>query len=214
MSTDSKSAQSDAPDDGGAAEVHEATELTELLDQIDGAANEHQQTSVEDIIEAVGVRSFAPLLLFAGLVMLAPIIGDIPGVPVMMGLLVILVAGQLILRRDHIWLPRWLLKRSVSCSKVRKSVHWLRKPARFMDKWSRRRYVWVVRHAGAYVIAATCIVIAAATPIMEVIPFSANLAGTAITAFGLALIRQDGLIALIAVTCSVATTVVVAYQLF
>jgi len=52
-------------------------------------------------------------LLVAGLVMLAPIIGDIPGVPVMMGVLVVLMAGQLLFRREHLCLPRCLLKRSV-----------------------------------------------------------------------------------------------------
>jgi len=40
---------------------------------------------------------------------------------------------------------------------------------------------------------------------MEVIPFSANAAGAAITAFGLSLIARDGLLALVASVFMLAT---------
>lgn len=191
----------------------EASSLDELLDQIDGAADEKDETSVGDILDAVGRRSFAPLLLFAGLVILAPIVGDIPGVPVMMGLIVFLTAGQMILKRPHIWLPEWLRNRAVSNGKVKKAIKWMRKPARFADRWSKHRYEWIVTQAGAYLIALLCLTISLITPILELIPFSANLAGIAITAFGLALIRTDGLIAIVAVLFSGTAIGLVLYQL-
>src|SRR5690606_19204599 len=104
-------------------------------------------------------------------------------------------------------------RRSVDHAKVEKAVKWLRRPARFIDRWTRPRLEWAVRHAGAYVIAITCIVVAAATPIMELIPFSATFAGIAITAFGLALIARDGVIALVAIAVCIAMIGFVAYQL-
>ncbi len=181
-----------------AGEAPEITGLQRLLDEVETAsrnpADGSSQVSLDDILDRLGRRSFAPMLLLAGLIMLAPVIGDIPGVPVVLGMVVILVASQLLLRREHVWLPRWLLRRSVSADKVRKAVRWLRRPARFVDDWSARRQTWLVRHAGVYVIAAACIVVAAATPLMEVVPFSANFAGAAITALGLALLTEDGLI--------------------
>lgn len=197
---------------GRADAGEEVVRLDQLLDRVEAAAKEKEQTSIGDVVEHVGARSFGPLLLVAGLVMVAPVVGDIPGVPVLMGLVVILIAGQLLFRRDEIWLPRWLQKRSVQCGKVRKSVDWLRRPARFVDRWTRSRYTRFVKHAGAYVIAATCVVIAAATPVMEVVPFSANFAGIAITAFGLALIAQDGLLALVAIAFCLVTVGLLVYQ--
>lgn len=191
----------------------EASSLTELLDQIDAAADLGDDTSIANILDAIGRRSFAPLLLFAGLVILAPLIGDLPGVPSMMGLIVFFTAGQMILQRPHIWLPKWLRNRAVSNGKVKKAVKWMRKPARFADRWSKRRYEWIVDRAGAYVIAVLCLAIALVTPILEVIPFSANLAGIAITAFGLAMIRTDGLIAVIAILFSASAIGLVGYQL-
>ena len=197
-----------------ADDAHETVhDLGQLLDRIEKAAKSGGRTSVGDLLDSIGTRSFAPILLVAGLVMLAPVVGDIPGVPVMMGVVVILVSVQLLLRRDHVWLPQWILRRSIDHAKVEKAVKWLRRPARFLDRLTRPRLEWAVRHAGVYVIAAACIVVAAATPIMEFIPFSANFAGVSITAFGLALIARDGLIALAAIAVCIAMVAFVVYQL-
>lgn len=197
--------------DGAGEEVHD---LSQLLDRAEDAAKDGGQTSVGDVLDRIGTRSFAPILLIAGIVMLAPVVGDIPGVPVMMGIVVILVAGQFLLRREHIWLPEWILRRSVDHAKIEKAVKWLRKPARFVDRWTKRRVEWAVRHAGAYVIGIASIVVAAATPVMEFVPFSANFAGIAISSFGVALLEHDGVIALVAVAFCVAGVGFVAYRLF
>jgi hypothetical protein len=187
--------------------------LEQLLDQINKAANDGERVSLDAILREVGRRSFGPVLLVAGLVMLAPLIGDIPGVPTIMGVLVVLTAGQLFFRREHFWLPRWLLKRSVAQDKLCKVLGWLRSPARFIDRWVRPRLTMFVQGAGLYVIAIVCVVISAATPAMEMVPFSANGAGAAITAFGLALIARDGLLALLAFVFTAIILGVVVYNL-
>jgi hypothetical protein len=201
-------------EDRSADQAETVRDLTELLDRAEGAAKDGgDETSVGDVLDHIGQRSFGPLLLIAGLVMLAPLVGDIPGVPIMMGVIVVLVSGQFMLRREHIWLPQWILRRSVKNSKVEKAVKWLRKPARFVDRVTRPRLTWAVRHAGAYVIGIASILVAAATPVMEFIPFSATFAGVAITAFGLALIAHDGAIAIVAIAVCVAMVVFGVYQL-
>jgi hypothetical protein len=176
----------------------EITGLDQLLDKIGEAAKTGERVPLGSILETVGSRSFGPLLLVAGLVTLAPIIGDIPGMPTIMGLMVLLISGQMLIRQDRFWLPEWLLKRSVARDDLCKTLDWLRRPARFLDRLIRPRLFLFIRDAGLYVIAVTCLAIAAVMPIMETIPFSANIAGVALTAFGLALIASDGLLALLA----------------
>jgi hypothetical protein len=195
------------PADGG------VTSVGELLDRIEAATRSHEQISIGDVLDAAGHRSFGPILLLAGLVMVAPVIGDIPGVPVLMGFLVVLASGQFLLHHDHLWLPGWLLRRSASREKIRKGLGWMRPVGRFLDRWSRRRLERVTHGAGFVVIGTACIVIAAATPLMEVVPFSANVAGLAITAYGLALIASDGAIALAALAFSAGTFVLIGTQL-
>ncbi len=189
------------------------TNLELLLNRIKEAAQDGDRVSLGAILEVVGRSSFGPLLLVAGLVTLAPLIGDIPGVPTIMAMLVLLTAGQLLFGRQRIWLPRWLLRRSVARNKLCKALDWLRAPARFVGRFLRRRLTIFTQSAGIYVIAIVCVVIAAAMPVMELVPFSANGAGAALTAFGLSLIAHDGLLALLALMFTVATLGLVVYHL-
>lgn len=191
----------------------EPNSLSELLDRIEEAAKDEDDVSVDDLLDEVGRRSFGPLLLLAGLITLAPVIGDIPGVPTIIGIFVLLTGVQLVFHRDHFWLPRWLLKRTIDQDKLCKAVAWMRKPAGWVDRVMKPRLAIVTSGAMAYVIAVVCICIALLMPLMEVVPFSANLAGAALTAFGLASIAHDGLVALFAFAFTIAGGVVVAMNL-
>ena len=153
-------------------------------------------------MDVVGSRSFGPMLLISGLIVLAPVIGDIPGVPTMIGMFLVLVMGQFLLGRKHVWLPNLLLDRSVAEHKLHKAVGWMKKPAGFIDRLMKPRLVFMVGGAMSRIIALLCLGIALIMPSMELVPFSANLAGTARTAFGLALIARDGVLALIALAFS------------
>lgn len=171
--------------------------LHQLLDHIASRAEGQERVSLDLIVQAVGQRSFAPLLLLVGIILFSPL-SAIPGVPTMMAILVLLVALQLLLGRHYFWLPQWMLKHSISEAKLLKALNWLQKPARFTDRWLRPRMVFLVRRTGTYVIAAICTLIALVLPAMEVIPLSATIAGMALTAFGLALVTHDGALALFA----------------
>lgn len=191
----------------------EVTSLEELLDRIADAADDEDRVSLDAILDKVGRRSFGPMLLLAGLITLMPVIGDIPGMPTMMGLLVVVTAGQMLFQRDHFWLPKWMLKRTAPHDKLCKAVDWLRRPARFLDRVSRPRMRLVVGGTGTYAVAVVCVFIALAMPAMEVVPFSANGAGAALTVFGLSLIARDGLLAVIAHSVTAATFGLVGYNL-
>lgn len=172
--------------------------LTELLDRLRSGTENKVQVSVGDVLNTVGERSFGPLILIAGVITLAPLIGDIPGVPTLMGLMVLLTLGQLVCNRHSIWIPSRLAQRNIEREKLTKGLDWMEKPARFLDRWTKQRLIWLVVGPGEYVMATLCMMVAAAMPLMEIIPFSANGAGLALMAFGLAIVARDGLLALVA----------------
>ncbi len=195
-------------------ENREPANLEELLDKIEEAADQgSDHITLEDILNVVGRRSFGPLLLVAGIITLAPVIGDIPGVPSIMGMIVFLIAIQLLLRIEHFWLPGWLLKRSIEQKKLKKGLKWVRKPAQFIDRYVKQRLNKFTTGTATYVIAIVCMIIALAMPVMELVPFSANGAGLALTAFGLSIIGHDGLLAIIAFSFTIITGGVVIYSL-
>lgn len=179
--------------------------LEQLLDRLRTRTDGQAEVSVADILSAVGERSFGPVALVAGLVVVAPLIGDIPGVPTVLGLLVLLTLGQLLFLRHSIWLPAALANRRVAQAKLTRGLDWVEKPARYLDRYTRPRLVWLTRGAGQYLMALVCMSVALAMPAMEVVPFSANGGGLALMAFGLAMIARDGLLALFATTVTLGT---------
>lgn len=189
------------------------TPLTNLLETVRQAGQHRETVSLDTILDSVGRRSFAPFLLVAGLVTLAPLVGDIPGVPTLMAMLVILSSGQLLVGREHIWLPAWLLERRVSRVRFVKAIRWLQRPASWVDRLLRRRLVRLTQPPAHLPVALTCLLIALAMPPMEVVPFTANGAGLALSLFGPALLANDGLMALLGYTLTGGTLAVVIVNL-
>lgn len=191
--------KSDQPD----TEFHEPENLEQLLDTMAKAAEGQEDVSLEQIINAVGKRSFGPLLLMVGVLMTSPISG-IPGLPTSMATLVVLIAVQLLLGRDSFWLPQWILRRSLATSKLEKGVNWLKRPARIVDHALKPRLTFLIHRSGQYVIALICIVIALSVPALEIVPFLATTTGLVLAIFGLALVAYDGALAVIALTLTAA----------
>ncbi|MEX1056693.1 MAG: exopolysaccharide biosynthesis protein [Natronospirillum sp.] len=192
----------------------EPTNLEEILDRIGQAEKDGgKETKMDDVMAEVGRRSFGPVLLVPGIITVMPVVGDIPGVPTVMAILVLLVSGQLLLGRDYFWLPQWILKRTIASKKIDKAMKWTRPPARFIDKFLRQRLTVFTHGAGEYAIAIACALIALMMPPMEVVPFTANGAGLALTLFGLSLMARDGLLALLAFIFTAATFGAVIYFL-
>ena len=191
-------------------EQNEFQSLQELLNRIQEISQKDENVTVGEIIEMVGDRSYGPMLLISGLLVLAPIIGDIPGVPTILGAIVFLFSIQLLFGKEHFWLPNFLLDRSISGKKLNKGIEWLQSPARMIDKLLKPRLRLLVKDTAVYIIAFMCLLIASVMPVMELVPFSANAAGAALTVFGLALIARDGLLLVIALllTGSIAAIII------
>lgn len=187
--------------------------LADWLARISRVARDRDRVSLETVLEAAGRRAFGPVILLAGLVILAPVIGDIPGVPTLMALLVLLSAGQILLRREAFWLPHWLLQRSVDARRLVHVTDRLQRPLRWLEAFTRPRLLALFNGLSRALIAGVCLLIALITPALEFIPFSANGAGAALTLFGLALLTRDGLLVLIAMGLSGGTLGILVYAL-
>jgi hypothetical protein len=130
-------------------------------------------------------------------------------VPTVVAAVVLLTAAQMLFRRQHVWLPGILLNRSVARRKLDKPLPWLRHPTRLIDSVLPPRLMFLATGTGRSLIALSCMVIAAAMLPMELVPFTANGAGLALTAFGLAVIARDGLLALLSFLLTAGTIGVV-----
>lgn len=173
--------------------------LQGLLRQIQNHDHDDPVT-LEAILDSVGRRSFGPMILVPGLIVVAPIIGDIPGVPTLFALVVFLTSIQLLFGAEHFWLPKWLLNRSMPRARLMKALDWMYKPARFVDRFLHPRLTWLVDNgASRYLVASMSLLVSIMLPVMEFIPFSATIGGAALVCFGLALVARDGLLVLFSI---------------
>ncbi len=172
--------------------------LEELLGEIHRCAEKADQVKVDDIMDAVGGRSFGPMLLLAGVFVSAPGLADIPGVPTVIGLFVLTISIQLIFGNDHFWLPRWLLDRKIKSKTILKMTgsKWVKKPAAFIDRLLKERLRFLTGRPAMIGIAIVTVITMLVMPLTEVVPLSANVVGAGAIAFGLSLIAKDGVMAL------------------
>ena len=178
--------------------------LQQLLDHLARLNRGRDQVSLRLVVASIGTRSFGPLLMLVGIILASPLSG-IPGMATVMAIFVLLIAMQMLLGRKQFWLPDWLLNRSVKHDNLVKALSWVRPVARRVDSVLRPRLTKLVTDGASYVIALICIVISLALPMMEVVPFSASVAGLALAAFGLSMVVNDGLLVILAVTLVSAT---------
>jgi hypothetical protein len=176
------------------SQVHTLEELLEALGQ---AGEDHDEVTVADIHETVGIRSFGPLLLATGLIGLTPL-GGIPVLPTVLAAIVIVIAGQLLLGWQRFWLPGFIRRRSVNKERFRKALRFVSPLARGIDKLLRPRLAWLTTRPFTRLIAVTCILIALLMPPLELVPFAGAIPAGAITLFGLGLIARDGALVVLA----------------
>ncbi len=190
---------------------NESSGLEQLIEKIRRIDGDLDPVSLEAVLEQIGRRSFGAMLLFAGIIVLAPLIGDLPGVPTLAGILIAITAIQLLAGRRYFWLPNFLLKRSIQRKQLDKVLSLMLRPARFTDRFLRRRLEFFTRPGVTRVIAAVSLGVALVIPLLELIPFSANLAGITLFAFGLSLVARDGLFALISLIAAAGVFVLIGY---
>lgn len=181
-------------------------ELIERLREIDQHAD---PVELQDVLDQIEERSFGAILVVAGIVVLAPIVGDIPGVPTLTALLIALTAIQILVGRTYFWLPRFLLRRSIRRSHLQSALNFMLKPARVTDRVLAQRLDLFASGLAVQAVALAVLGISVVMPLLELIPLSANLAGLALCAFGAALIVRDGLLALISLALTIGVFAVV-----
>ena len=176
--------------------AREAESLDEVLDSFLSAA-EGEEIKLAKLLRTSGRRSFGPLLVVPGIMLILPT-GAIPGMPIVLGALAALVAVQLAVGTRRPWLPKKLLSISIPRRTLEESVRRMRPWARRIDRPFQSRLEFLVEPPFVNLIGAICAVIGIAVWVIGLIPFAIMVPGAAITLFGLAIMARDGLVSLIA----------------
>ncbi|WP_020210973.1 exopolysaccharide biosynthesis protein [Gilvimarinus chinensis] len=174
--------------------------LTTTIEQIEEAEN-GEKIHVGNVIDAFSSRGFGPLLLLPALITFLPT-GGIPGVPAVCGVIMILIASQLLLGRSQPWIPSRLAQLGVEREKF---VHLLDKSKGFtkkVDKLIRPRFQFLTTSIAIRCEAVVIIALAASLIPLGPIPFAAAVPSGILVLISLGIVSQDGLLILIGVALS------------
>jgi len=152
-------------------------------------------SNVGSILRAAGSRAAGPLLFLPAFVMVSPV-GAIPGVPVVLCSLIILIAGQVVAGVSSLWLPNVLLRRRIPEDKVSRTIAWLRPKAAWLDRYLGQRLTWLTGDFMARAVACLCVGLAVLVYPLTLFPFAVAVPGSAIMLLSLGLLTRDGIVTL------------------
>jgi hypothetical protein len=178
--------------------------LQDILHRLERTGKKKDQVTVGDMQETIGERSYGPFLLVPAVLEISPV-GAIPGVPTLLAAIIAIFAAQMVLGRQHFWVPGILRNRAVSGDKLKKAAAKMRPLGRWTDKVFRGRLQGLVRGPVVRAAAALSILLCLTVPPLELLPFASTVPMAAIAMFGLAMLVKDGLLMLLAALLALST---------
>lgn len=170
---------------GMTAPIHDlrTTELlAAALDRHDG-----DRIALGDLMEPLRRRAFGFLLLLLAVPNFIPVPLGIGGV---MGVLVIALGLQMLAGLEHPWLPRWLARRTLSRTALRRFLARIAPVTRRLERICRPRLERLTMRP--LTIASGLVMILLGLLLALPIPFTNYLFGAMLLAFAFALIERDG----------------------
>jgi len=201
----SERASDDAPDVGTAidsstgpdmtagsgpdARPHDRQPVSSIIEAfVDGWRGE--TVSVGEIIEALGNRGYAVLMLILALPNLFPIY--IPGLSPVTGLPLIYICWQLVIGRPVPRLPKWLNQRKISAQRFASVMRRVLPALRGVERVLKPRLIDLVSQRGERIIGIGCLLML--TILINPLPATNWLPALAISCAALAILERDGLL--------------------
>jgi hypothetical protein len=177
-------------------ETYSDSPCLDIVDDIVADARDGALT-LGDILDDLGDRSYGPLFFLIGLTILLPI-GAIPGVPIVLGAVLIILAIQFVFGLKHPWMPDRFRSLSVTAEKACAARNRVRPFLNFVDRFVDTRIVWIVSRPMRVFAAVSIVLLSLAMIPLEFVPFGVAAPAAAVAAFGLAIVARDGLLMMIA----------------
>ncbi|MFA8386335.1 MAG: exopolysaccharide biosynthesis protein [Pelagibaca sp.] len=175
------------------SEPAQTTSVNQIVDRLADLADQ-DRINVGEIIEAFGTQSFLPILMVPALLVVSPLSG-IPLFSSACGIAIAAISVQMVAGRRRLWLPQFLVRRSLEGQRARDAIQRVHGVAGWLDHHSRDRFHPLLRWPGRKLIQTLCLVCGGAMPFLEIVPFSSSVLGSAVLLFATALLLRDGLFA-------------------
>lgn len=153
--------------------------------------------SVADLLNAVGRRSYGPVILLLGFIAISPLT-IIPGANVLVALITLIFAVQMVFGRNYPWIPRKALEFSFPRRHLIAGVAAADKYVAQVDRFLKPRLTFLTNPPFVQIVALACVGAALVTLPLSFIPFGPVIPSLAVLLFGLAITARDGFILVLA----------------
>lgn len=169
-----------------------------------------EELTVREVLERSEHRGFGFLLVILSLPVALPFTP--PGVSAPFGVLIGLLAVQMLLKRAQPWFPAWVMRRKVKTGDSR-FLRMMKKWAEFFERFLRPRQEWVYSERVFRWFLGPIVLLAAVTMLLP-FPGTNSISSFAVFLIALGLLEDDGLFGLAGaffslVSLAIAVTVVV-----
>lgn len=171
---------------------HNVTRLLRRLADDGGEAG----LTLGEIRDRLDERAYGLLILLLSIPCLVP---GLYGVPQVVGVIIIVVAAQLLVGREEPWLPRWMLNLRARGAWLKAMADFAESKLSWVDRLSRPRLTRFASGAGEKLAAAFMIL----ATLTIVLPMTNTIPSVALALLSVGLIQRDGLFVLAG--CAVAT---------
>ena len=180
------------------AETHAAQHkaLSEVLDHLESAAD-GDSVSVDEIVDKLGPKSFASLMLIASLISTSPA-SAVPGLTATVAVIVFVLVVQMIVGRHCVWLPPFIGRRRIASERLCQAIGWLRKPVAFVERFLKARLTGLLHRPWLLLPLLLILGLTLVMPFMEAIPTSGSIASAVIALFAAGLLMHDGALVVVA----------------
>lgn len=166
---------------------------------------ESERITIGEIINALDARAFGlATLLFA----IPSILPMPPGVPTVVGFVLLIISAQMVVGRQELWLPGFISKRSFPRVALVSAMEKVAPRLEVIEKLARPRLLFLSGKLGTVFIG--LVVLFMAIVLILPLPFGGNFPpALACAVLGMGLAERDGAILLIGLTGSIVATVAV-----
>ena len=168
------------------------TLLQSLCSETDG-----ETVPVGDLLNAVGRRSYGPVLLLLGFIAIGPLT-IIPGASVLVALVTLIFALQMAIGRPYPWIPKKALDFSFPRKHLIQGVAMLDKYVVQVDRFLKPRLTFLTNAPFVQIVALACVGAALVTLPLSFIPLGPLIPSLTVLLFGLAVTARDGFVLLLA----------------
>lgn len=175
-----------------------ASDLNTVILQLHRASRGADKVSLGDLVDAMGPSSMAAVLLVPSLLLVSPLSG-VPGASIVGGVTIALISGQIVLRREKVWLPEFVRARTLPGARLRRALAWLRKPARRFDGFAPARPGGGGNAWWTPALALLCFFMGLGMPMLELVPFSSTIVASLVSALAMTMLTGRIRIAMVAI---------------